>query len=161
MIVYIAVIVSFLMESVITNIVNINSILLPLFLLTSLVIIYPYCKNNAVFISLCTICGLFYDISIDSSFINTMSYSFVSLIIIFLYNYLKYNVYSASFINLVSIVFLRIISYLLFLLVSIMKFNINNLFVSIYSSILINLIYGIILYIIINLIAKIFNIKSY
>lgn len=157
--VYIFIIFSFLFESVMTNIVNINSILIPVFLLTSLSILYPYFKNNTIFIVVCLLCGFFYDISIGSTFINTISYFFCGLFLIISYKYLKYNIYSANSINIVDIILYRIISYVLLCIVDFTNFKFLNLFSGIYNSLIINLIYGIIIYIIINLVAKLFNIR--
>ena len=160
--IYIIIIISFLLETIISNIVNINSFLTPLFLLTSLVILYPYFKGNKFnFVLVCIICGLFYDLALtDSLFINTISFGLCSGIIIFSYNYFKYNIYSSNLINLINIVFYRVISYLLLCIVDYISFSEINLIQGIYNSILINIVYGIIIYIISNLISKIFNIKG-
>ena len=159
--IYLTVIFSFLFESVITNIINLDSILIPLFLLTSFSILYPYCKNKIFFVSLCIICGLVYDIYIDTLFINTISYGICSLIVLLIYNYLKYNIYSANFINIISIIVFRIVSFLLLCLMDVISFDFSLLIVGLYSSLIINLIYGLILYIIVNLLSKILNIKRY
>ena len=159
--IYIVIIFSFLFESVFSNIVNINSFLIPLFLLTSLSIIYPYFKNkNFNFVIVSIICGLFYDISFTNSpFINTISFSICSGLIILSYNYVSYSIYSSNFINIINIIIYRVISYLLLCIVDFVNFNESILLEGIYNSLLVNLIYGIILFIIVDLISKIFNIK--
>ena len=158
---YILLILSFLFESVITNIVYINTFLTPLFLLTSLTILYPYFKNKTNFVIVCIICGLLYDMAFcDSIFINTISFGICSFFIIMCYNYFKYNIYSSNFINIVNIAFYRLESYILLIIIDYIKFNKYILFEGIYNSILINIIYGIIIYLIADLISKIFNIKK-
>ena len=159
--IYIVIIFSFLFESVFSNIVNINSFLIPLFLLTSLSIIYPFFKNkNFNFVIVSIICGLFYDISFTNSpFINTISFSICSGLIILSYNYVSYSIYSSNFINIINIIIYRVISYLLLCIVDFVNFNESILLEGIYNSLLVNLIYGIILFIIVDLISKIFNIK--
>ena len=159
--IYIVIIFSFLFESVFSNIVNINSFLIPLFLLTSLSIIYPYFKNkNFNFVIVSIICGLFYDISFTNSpFINTISFGICSGLIILSYNYVSYSIYSSNFINIINIIIYRVISYLLLCIVDFVNFNESILLEGIYNSLLVNLIYGIILFIIVDLISKIFNIK--
>lgn len=158
--IYILLIFSFLFESVITNIVNINSFLISLFLLTSLVILYPYFKDKIIFVIVCVICGFFYDVAFsDSVFINTISFGICSGLIMIGYNYMKYNIYTSNFINIVNIVFYRLISYLLLVIVDVVSFNGFSLLKGIYNSILINIVYGIIIYLILNLLSKIFNIK--
>lgn len=159
--IYIIIIFSFLFESVFSNIVNIYSFLTPLFLLTSLVILYPYFKNKKInFIIFCIICGLLYDIVFtDSPFINTITFGICSGLIILSYNYVNYNIFSSNIINVINIVFYRIISYLLLCIIDYSNFNELILLEGIYNSIIVNIVYGIILFIVIDLLSKIFNIK--
>ena len=122
--IYALIIFSFLLESVFTNIVKLNSFLIPLFLLTSLTILYPYFRNNKNFIIACAVCGLFYDIAFsDSIFINTISFVFTSAVIIFGYSYANDSVYSSNIINIICIAFYRIVSYLLLCIVDFISFN--------------------------------------
>ena len=159
--VYIIIIFSFLFESVFSNIVNNHTFLTPLFLLTSLSILYPYFKNKTFnFVIVCIMCGLLYDISFTGSpFINTICFGICSGFIILIYNYVNYNIFSSNFINIINIVLYRIVSYLLLCIIDFIKFNEFSLLEGIYNSLLVNLIYGIIIFIIINLLAKIFSIK--
>ena len=113
--VYFLIIFSFLFESVFSNIVNSYSFLTPLFLLTSLSIVYPYFKNKKFnFIIVCILCGLFYDISFtDSLFVNAITFGISGGIIVICYNFINYNIVSSNFINMICIIFYRIISYLI------------------------------------------------
>ena len=160
--VYFFIIFSFLFESAFSNLVNMNGILLPLFLLTSLVILYPYFNNKKVtFIITCLVCGLIYDISFaDSIFINTISFSICSIITVLGYNYINYNIFNSNFLNILIITLYRIISYLLLCIVDYIKFNEATLIKGIYNSLIINLIYGIVLYFIAEKSSKIFKIKK-
>ena len=159
--VYILVIISFLLESAITNIVSIDSIFIPLFKLTSLVILYPYFKNKTNFIIACLICGFIYDVSFsDSVFINTISFGISGFLTVLAYNYFKHTIYSSNFINIFIIVLYRIISYVLLVIVDYMNFKWFILIKGIYSSIIINIIYGIFIYLISNFLSKMFNIKK-
>ena len=159
--IYIIILFSFLFESVFSNIVNSYSFLTPLFLLTSLGILYPYFKNKRInFFIVCIICGLFYDIVFtDSPFINTISFGLCSGLIILIYNYVNYNIFSSNIINIINIIFYRVISFLLLCIIDFINFNELILLEGIYNSLLINIIYGIILFIIMDLLSKIFNIK--
>ena len=160
--VYIIIIFSFLFESVFSNIVNSYSFLTPLFLLTSLSILYPYFKNNNInFVIVCIICGLFYDISFtDSLFINTICFGLCSGLIILGYNYVNYNIFSCSFINVINIIFYRIMSYLILCIIDYVNFNGSTLLQGIYNSLIVNIINGIIIFVIVDLLSKIFNIKK-
>lgn len=159
--IYIIILFSFIFESVFSNIVNSYSFLTPLFLLTSLGILYPYFKNKRInFFIVCIICGLFYDIVFtDSPFINTISFGLCSGLIILIYNYVNYNIFSSNIINIIFIIFYRVISFLLLCIIDFINFNELILLEGIYNSLLINIIYGIILFIIMDLLSKIFNIK--
>lgn len=159
--IYIIIIFSFLFESVFSNIVNNHTFLTPLFLLTSLSILYPYFKNKTFnFVIVSIICGLLYDIAFTNSpFINTISFGLCSGLIILIYNYTNYNMFSSNFINIINIIFYRIISFLLLCIIDFVEFNELSLLEGIYNSLLVNVIYGIIIFIIASLLAKIFNIK--
>lgn len=159
--VYIIIIFSFLFESVFSNIVNNHTFLTPLFLITSLSILYPYFKNKKFnFVIVSIICGLLYDISFTGSpFIDTIVFGLCSGLIILIYNYVNYNIFSSNFINVIIIIFYRIVSYLLLCIIDFIKFNEISLLEGIYNSLLVNIVYGFIMFIIIDLIAKIFNVK--
>lgn len=152
---------SFLLESSFSNLVETNSFLIPLFTITSLVLIYPYFKNkNINYIIVCLILGLFYDIAFaDSVFVNTMSFGIIGGLVILCYNYVKYNIYTSNIINIIILITYRIISYVILLSINYIPFNAKIFFSGIYNSLLINIVYGILLYMIIELVAKIFNKK--
>ena len=152
---------SFLFESIFTNMVNTDSIFIPLFTLTSLILVYPYFrKTNFNYILVCLIVGLFYDIVFsDSVFVNTICFGFLGVINLICYKYVKYNVYTTNIINLILLITYRIISYIILLSINYITFNNFIFFKGIYSSILINIIYGFSLYFVIEILAKFFNKK--
>ena len=158
---YLVLVISLLLEAIFSNIVSLNSLLIPLFLITSLIIIYPYfCKKNVNFFLVCLISGFLYDIIFsDSLFINTLSFSFISIVIILSYNYVNYSIYSSNILNIIVIMLYRIISYLLLCIIGYSAFDENILLSGISSSLILNIIYGLILYLIIDAISKIFVIK--
>jgi len=152
---------SFILESIFTNIVAINSLFIPLFTITSLVLIYPYFKKKKQnYIIICLVLGFFYDIAFaDSIFVNTISFSIIGSLVILCYNYVKYNIYTSNIIKIIILISYRIISYIILLSINYIPFNNRIFFRGIYSSLLMNMIYGIILYVIIELLSKIFNKK--
>ena len=159
--IYVVIIFSFLFESIITNVVSMNSLFIPLFVLISLSLLYPYFKkNNKNFIIICGITGLFYDmIFTNSLFINTVSFLSASLLIILNYKIFKYNILLSNLFNIVLIAFYRFISYVLLVAVSYLSFNYKALLDGIYTSLIINIIYGFIMYIIIDKLSMLLNIK--
>jgi len=160
--IYFILIFSYLFETAFSNVVPINTIFTPLFLLTSLTILYPYFKNKKInFIIVCIICGLFYDITLtNSSFINTLSFSICGGLIILGYNYINYNIYSSNFFNMIVLIIYRIISYLLLCIVDFIKFNEMTLLEGIYNSLISNIAYGIFIYLLIDILAKMFSLKK-
>ena len=159
--IYIVIIFSFLLETAITNVVSLDSFLIPLFLLTSFSIVYPYFKNKLYFTLTCIILGIVYDISTaDSIFINTISFGVVSFFIILCYNYLKYNIYSSTFINIFVIIIYRIVGYLLLVIIGYFTFN-YNILDGIYNSFIINIIYGVIIYLVLKRISEYLKTKRY
>lgn len=160
--IYSVLILSFLLEASLSTIVSTNSLFIPLFLLTSLTILFPYFKNkkeNFFIVSL--ICGLFYDIAFyNTIFVNTISFAMFSGFIILCYNYINYNIFNSNFLNIFALIFYRIISYSILCIVDFIHFNQNILIKGICSSILANLIYGILIYIIVNKISSIFKIEK-
>src|SRR5574344_1473663 len=128
-------IISFLLDGIISNIVGMNSILLPLTLLTSFIIIYPYfCKDNKKYLIYLIIAGVFYDLAYgDIYLLNVIIFPIMGLFISFLYDNLSTNTFT----------------FILKLL----------LVVSIYRSLLLNIIYGLILYLITNIISNKFKIS--
>lgn len=124
--------ISLILETIVSNVVGINSIFIPLFFIVSLILIYP--KED--YLIICFICGLIYDICFyNSLFINTISFILIGLLIP---NLKKYNIYFKS---IIVIIFYRFISYFMLVLIGYTKFNINLLFKSIYSSIILNIIF--------------------
>lgn len=160
--IWVILIVSFLLESTFTNIVSINSCLIPLFSLTSLVLIYPYMKKKKEnYIIICLILGLFYDIVFtDSIFVNTMCFGIIGGLVIVCYNYVKFNVYTANIINIIMLITYRIFSYIMLLSINYIAFNSYTFFSGIYNSLLINIVFGIVLYFIMELLDKILNTKK-
>lgn len=159
--IYLILVFSFLFESIFSNVVSLYSFLNPLFLLITLIFLYPYFKkNNFNFFIVSIICGLLYDLSFTNSpFINTICFGICSGLIILFYKYMHYNIINSNIINLLIIVLYRLLTLILLLILGIKNFSVNILLNSIYDSLIVNIIYGIIIFIIIDLISKIFNIK--
>lgn len=150
---------SLLLESAFSNIVPLNSLFIPLFVITSLTIVYPYFKKNKFnFILVCMIMGLIYDIVFsNSSFVNVITFALIGGILMLCYNYVKYNIYTANIINLIVLISYRIITYIILLSINYITFNNKILLSGIYSSILMNVIYGIILFYTTDVLSRIFN----
>lgn len=157
------IILSFILEGIFTNIVSMNSIFLPLFTITSLVITYPYFNKEKKykFIIMSIILGIMYDIVYTNSlFINTFSFTICGLIIIFIDFLIPDSFFGKIGTNLLLIIIYKIISYFLLIIFGFIKLNYNILFKGIYSSLILNIIYGIILYFVCDLISIKLNIRK-
>lgn len=143
------IIISFILEGAFTNLVSIDSIFLPLFTISSLVITYPYFNKEKkyLFIIVSFIIGIIYDIAYTNSlFINTFTFVLCSLIIILINKYIKEHFISKMIINFIMLILFKLISYLLLFIFRFINFNYNTLLKGIYSSLILNIIYGMILY---------------
>lgn len=158
----IGIIISFILEGVFTNLVSLNSVLLPLFTVTALTILYPYFNNNQLkFMGISAITGLCYDIIYtDSIFVNTFSFVIISVAIIVIYNYITMNIFNINGLNIVIIVLFKVVSYLLLCIVGYTRFISGTLICGIYSSLIVNIIYGIVFYVVVDKIGKQLNIKK-
>ena len=155
--IYILIILSFVLESIITNMFSLSTFLAPFFTIISLVVLYPYFKNNNIFMISCILCGIIYDISYtDSAFLNTLSFGLCGCFIVLFNIYFKYNIYSSIILNLIIIVIYRTISYSLLVVVGYFSFNKEILLTGVYKSLIVNLVYGIIIY----WVCKKFNFKK-
>ena len=141
--VYITIIVSFILDSIVSNFISLNSVFTPLFTLMSLLLIYPYFKNNNYkYLITCFVSGLCYDLIYTDTIII---HGFLFLLIGFIVTRFSL-ILSNSFVNIlilaiVCIVIYRFITYGLLLITANTSFKWIFLFKSIYKSILMNLIY--------------------
>lgn len=153
--------ISFAIESIVSNLIPLNSIFIPLFSIVSLVVVYPLFNGDKnKFLIYSFIFGLLYDIVYTNTiFVNTFSFLLTALIIILIYNYITINKINFSLVNILVILFYQSITYLLLCLVNYTKFNETTFFKGLYSSLILNIIYGLILYIITLFIAKKYKIR--
>lgn len=150
-------IMSFLLEGVFSVMVPVhNSFLLPLFTITSFVLLYPYFnKYDSPFFMFCIVIGLCYDIIYtDTLFIHAMLFWILGNFISLFYRVIPYQVWSCLLILISSIMMYRVMNFLLFIVTGYISFDIFVLLNSIYSSILVNVIYAVLLYGILKLLQK-------
>lgn len=156
------IILSFILESVISSLVSLNSLFLPLLTLMSFIIVYPYFNGNIrKFLIVCFITGIFYDLIYTDTIII---HGFLFLIIGYLIAKLNL-IFSNNYINVVimgtiCIIIYRIISYGLLLITANISFDIMLLLKSIYHSLILNLLYVCLLYIITDQISVKFKIRK-
>ena len=156
-------IISFLLEGVFSNMVNItNSFFVPLFSIVILIIIYPYFNHEeSSFLKTCFVLGLAYDfIYTDTLIVNACIFLIIGYFIIWLNSWLSNHSISVLFMSFITIIVYRVLMYTILIIVGFLPINLNSLFISIYSSIILNLLYADILYLICDYFSKKCNIKK-
>lgn len=150
-------IISFLLESIVSNFVSLDSILfVPLFTLVSLIIVSPYFnKREADYLKVCAVVGLFYDIVFtDTLCFHLLLFVLLGILISKIMSYINFNFISLCILIPIFITLYRIFSYCIICFSGFLSFDWQALGESIYSSFLLNLFYGMILYFITDKLAK-------
>lgn len=160
--VFASVIISFFLDSILTSLIPIDSILLPLFSLISLIIIYPYFhKEENSYLIFSFLLGLVYDIVYtDTIFLNAFIFLLIGFCIKLINEYISNNVFNVSIMSLLVVTIYRIITYFVLVIINYLKYDFNDLLVSIYSSLILNVFYGILLYLITDFISKKYKIDK-
>ena len=146
-------IISFILDGLLSNIINQNSLFLPLCTIITIPLIYPYFKKNKLndYYKLVIIFGALYDmVYTNTIFVNITIFFILAQITILFNKSLSDNIINFSFLMIISITSYRIITYFNYLLMSKKAFSFITLIAGIYKSYLFNLIYGSILYIILE-----------
>lgn len=151
-IINIILIISFYLEGIITNFINLNTKLFnPLFLFTGIILIYPLINNEHKYYRMCLTYGFIYDLVYTNTiFLHALIFLLIGYLISKSMTYFENNLLNTNITILISILIYRIINYILLCLVSEVSFNIYELLNSITSSIILNILYGTILYLLLR-----------
>lgn len=141
-------IISFLLDGIVSHFISSNSIFLPLFTIVSLVLIYPYFRNNRYrYLKYIAILGLLYDIAYANTvFFHFFIFMILGIFVILWFYFLSNTWYTNLWITLIIIISYRIMTYLFFVLFQNLSFSFTSLFCGIYSSLLLNTIYCLVVY---------------
>lgn len=150
-------ILSFLLEGVFSNVIEINSALLPCFSLISLAIIYPYFKDkNINFLIASLLTGIFYDIAFTNTpFINSVVFVFCGFIIRWFYKYVNFNFLTQILLTILIVLVNRLTIYLILCVFDYTNFNEDILISSILSSLIANIIYSAIMFYVLHHFCKV------
>jgi len=141
-------IISFLLDILVSKFITYNSLLYPLFSILSLIFIYPnFHKTNHYYIY-SFILGFLYDILIDTIFLNAFIFLLLSYLLKLIFKKIPYNYLSVLLISIFTIIYYRLIIYSILIFINYLKFDIFILLKSISSSLLLNIIYISIMYLI-------------
>lgn len=155
-------ILSFVLDSLISNFIPINSIFCTLFSLMSLILIYPYFNgNHEKYYITSFVMGLACDlIYTDTIIVNAVLFLLIAIVITRLNYILSNNYINVIIMALICIVIFRTITYCLLLMTGNVNWNMSNLLKSINRSIISNSLYVSIGYIITDTISYKLKIKK-
>lgn len=144
-------IVSFLLEGIVSNFVPINGFLAPLFTLVALIIIYPLFDEVSEYYKYAFVTGLAYDLFYtDTILFHAIIFCFMAFIITRLNLVLSDNYLNILIIMGICILIYRVVTYSLLILVSTMAFDFVALILSILKSLVLNLIYSALLFFVVK-----------
>ena len=147
----IIIIISFLLEGIVSNFVPINGFLAPLFTLVALIIIYPLFDEVSEYYKYAFVTGLAYDLFYtDTILFHAIIFCFMAFIITCLNLVLSDNYLNILVIMGICILIYRVITYSLLVLVSSMAFDFIALILSVLKSLIINLIYSALLFFVVK-----------
>lgn len=141
-------VVSFLLDGILSHFIARNSLFLPLFTIISLILIFPYFRNNRYrYLKYIAILGLLYDIAYANTiFFHFFIFMILGILVILWFYFLSNTWYTNLGISFILIIVYRVVTYLFFVLFQNMTFSFQSLIKGIYSSLLLNIIYCLIIY---------------
>ena len=142
--IYLILVISFLLDNLISFFLNTNLLFNPLLSLVSLIIIFRYYhrKDENKYLITSFVLGLVYDIvCTDTIFLNAGIYLLLSLFIIKFYKIFSYNLLNSAILLIIVIIIYRSITFLVLSNFNFISFNLYHLLQSISSSLILNLLY--------------------
>ena len=137
-----------------------NSLFLPLIILTSIIVLRPYFKKVNYYYLFCFIIGLLYDLIYTGNyFMSSALFLIIGLLICFVSANMPNNVFVSIFEIVISIVLYRLMCFIFLFFNGVIAFSLDFLLKSIYCSLITNIIYGILLYFILYFVSKKFKIE--
>lgn len=147
--IYLILIITFLLDGFILSVIGPNSLLFPLCLLMSLIIIYPLFKKDEYnkYLFLCAFLGFLYDLVYTGiPLLNIGIFLLAGIILKVIFTLFSNNIISNILTGLLLIFIYRIISYLILVLSGYLNFSFLELLKGLYSSVVVNIIYIIVFY---------------
>lgn len=155
-------IISLLLQSIVSNLIPVQSILLdPLFSISAIIVIFPYFKSNNKFLGTCFLFGLSYDILFSSYlFLNSFLFLLIGLVIQVLNRQWNNNILNIAFFQVLAIIIYQVVYYFLLSIIDKIEWNSTVCFHMIGNSLLLNIFYVIGLYYITDQISKKYKIDK-
>lgn len=149
-------IVSLLLQSIISNLIPINTSLLnPLFSISALIIIFPYFKNKNKYLLTCFIFGFSYDILFSSYlFINSFLFFLIGIVVSILNKQWSNHIFNIVLFQVITIFVYQFVYYFLLSIIDKLEWNSIVAFKMVGNSLLLNIIYIIGLYYITTILSR-------
>lgn len=149
------VIISFLLDGIISNLIPFNlvdpSYLKTIYSVISLVIIYNYFDNQKKYLSIVVVLGIFFDIVYTNTFILNIVVFLIIYIILFNLDYvITTNIFTINLKSIVCISSYHILTYIILLLANYNNYSIKLLGLILIRSIIMTIIYTTVSYLIMN-----------
>ena len=149
------VIISFLLDGLLSNYISTNiinpSYFRTIYSIVSLVVIFSYFEDNKKYLYILFIVGALFDIVYTNTFIlNIVIFLLIYMIINILNNYIPNNIFTINIKSLLAIATYHILSFLILSLANYHIYSINALGIILYRSIIMTIIYTSISYLILR-----------
>ena len=156
------VIISFLLDSIMSNITPFNlinpSYFKTIYSIISLVILYNHFDNQKKYLSILIVLGIFFDIVYTNTFIlNIIIFLCIYYVIIKLDYHITNNIFTINLKSIICISLYHILTYLILLLANYNHYDIKLLGLILVRSVIMTIIYTVVSYIIME---KIYNNKK-
>ncbi len=131
------------------------------YLLVTLIILFPYFQDRKKYIELLVIFGLLMDIVYTNTFIlNTLIFLVIYFICKFINYFLPHNIFTINLLNIISMVVYHVLTFIVLLIIGYDHYSVLLLLKIISHSVLMTLIYGNIMYFVISSLMNQFQIKD-
>lgn len=142
--------ISFVLENSLTLLISSGTLFTSLFVVTSLVLIYPFFNNkNNNYLVISFLIGLMYDfVYTDTLFLNALIFLILGLFVEKINEALSNNALNVMIMTFFTVSLYRILTYVVLLLVGYLHLDFSLLLASLYESYLANILYSLVMYLI-------------
>lgn len=155
-------IISFLLQGLVSNFIGVNSsIFYTIYVLISLLIIYPHFENKNKYLILLFIFGLLMDLVYTNTTLLNVSLFFIIYYFSRMFHFfLPYNLLTINISNILSVFIYNIITFLMLVILRVDSYSFISLIKLLGSSILMSIIFTSIVYWLVNYLKKRLDLKE-
>lgn len=155
-------IISFLLQGLVSNFIGVNSsIFYTIYVLISLLIIYPHFENKKKYLILLFIFGLLMDLVYTNTTLLNVSLFFIIYYFSRMFHFfLPYNLLTINISNILSVFIYNIITFLMLVILRVDSYSFISLIKLLGSSILMSIIFTSIVYWLVNYLKKRLDLKE-